>query len=139
MSSGAAMPLFARPSIAAAERADGCVLLRSAEPLQDHPATVVHSLRAWAASGPDHPLVAERDDGGRWRCCSYGAADAAATAIGQALLDRGLGSGLDAGEITDQGYVNQRQVIKNRSALIDLLYTQPPRRGVVVAGSSAPR
>jgi feruloyl-CoA synthase len=33
--------------------------------------------------------------------------------------------GLDAGEITDKGYVNQRQVLANRAALIELLYAQP--------------
>jgi hypothetical protein len=34
-------------------------------------------------------------------------------------------AGLDAGEITDKGYVNQRQVLANRAALIELLYAQP--------------
>jgi feruloyl-CoA synthase len=88
--------LFSPPRIEMTQRPDGCLLLRSAEPLRDHPATVVHSLRAWAAARPDHPLVAERGpDGpdGPWRTCSYGAADAAARAIGQALLERGLGPG----------------------------------------------
>ncbi len=85
------MPLFARPSIAGWERADGCVLLRSTDPLRDYPATVLHSVRAWAATDPDHPLVAERIAGGQWRTYSYGAAVAAAAAIGQALLERGLG------------------------------------------------
>jgi feruloyl-CoA synthase len=85
------MQLFARPSINGWVRADGCMLLRSTEPLRDHPPTVVHSLRAWAATDPDHLLVAERGAGGSWRACSYGAAVAAAGAIGQALLERGLG------------------------------------------------
>src|ERR1017187_6942963 len=93
MTAHADMPLFARPRIAAQERQDGCLLLRSADPLQDYPVTVVHSLRAWAASGPDHPLVAERSADGSWRTCSYGAAVAAAEAIGQALLEQGLGPG----------------------------------------------
>ena len=93
MTAHAEMSLFARPSIAAQERADGCLVLRSGDPLQDYPATVVHSLRAWAAAGPDHPLVAERSADGPWRSCSYGAAVAAAGAIGQALLERGLGPG----------------------------------------------
>jgi len=34
-------------------------------------------------------------------------------------------AGLDAGEITDKGYVNQRQVLANRAALVELLYAQP--------------
>jgi feruloyl-CoA synthase len=84
-------PLFAPPSIAADTTADGGLLLRSTQPLGDYPATVMHSVRAWAALDPGHPLVAERDPEGAWRTCSYGAAVAAADAIGQALLDRGLG------------------------------------------------
>jgi hypothetical protein len=34
-------------------------------------------------------------------------------------------AGLDAGEITDKGYVNQRKVLANRAALVELLYAQP--------------
>jgi feruloyl-CoA synthase len=86
-------PLFARPSIAMRHRADGCLLLRSADPLREYPVTVVHSFRAWAASGPDHVLVAERGADRSWRTCSYGAAAAAAESIGQALLEQGLGPG----------------------------------------------
>src|ERR1039457_1385719 len=93
MTAHADMPLFARPRIAAQDRKDGCLLLRSADPLEDYPVTVEHSLRAGAASGPDYPLAAERGADGSWRTCSYGAAVAAAEAIGQALLEQGLGSG----------------------------------------------
>ncbi len=69
------------------------VLLRSTEPLAGYPVTVMHSVRAWAAADPAHPMVAERAADGGWRRCSYGEAVAAADAIGQALLDRGLGPG----------------------------------------------
>ena len=41
---------------------------------------------------------------------------------------------LDAGEITDKGYVNQRQMLKNHSAIVELLYTEPLHAGVIVAG-----
>ena len=44
---------------------------------------------------------------------------------------------LDAGEMTDKGYVNQRQVLANRVALVELLYTEPVPAGVVVAGRTA--
>jgi feruloyl-CoA synthase len=95
MSTGATGPLFASPSIAAEAAGvnadDGSVVLRSTDPLGAYPTTVMHSVRAWAGVDPDHPLVAERGPGGAWRSCSYGAAVAAADAIGQALLDRGLG------------------------------------------------
>jgi feruloyl-CoA synthase len=43
---------------------------------------------------------------------------------------------LDAGELTDKGYINQRQVLKNRSTLVELLYRQPPADGVIVAGET---
>src|SRR5262249_24548409 len=71
---------------------DGSLLIRSAEPLAGYPVTVMDSVRAWAAADPAHPMVAERGPGG-WRTCTYGEAVAAAGAIGQALLDRGLGPG----------------------------------------------
>ncbi len=84
-------PLFAPPRvIAEAADSDGAIMLRSAEPLGEYPVSVVHSVREGARLSSDHPLVAERAGGG-WRTASYGAAVAAADAIGQALLDRGLG------------------------------------------------
>lgn len=39
---------------------------------------------------------------------------------------------IDAGEITDKGYVNQRATLERRHALIEALYAQPPGDGVVV-------
>ena len=44
---------------------------------------------------------------------------------------------LDAGEITDKGYVNQRRVLANRAALVELLYAEPVPAGVVVAERTA--
>jgi feruloyl-CoA synthase len=83
--------LFASPSIVTDTAADGAVMLRSAEPLGGYPATVLHSVRAWAEAAPDQLLVAERNQDGEWRGCTYGDAVAAAEAIGQGLLDQGLG------------------------------------------------
>ena len=31
---------------------------------------------------------------------------------------------IDAGEITDKGYINQRAVLDRRAALVDLLYSR---------------
>ena len=45
--------------------------------------------------------------------------------------------GLDVGEMTDKGYVNQRHVLTNRAALVELLYTEPVPAGVVVAERTA--
>ena len=39
---------------------------------------------------------------------------------------------IDAGEITDKGYVNQRATLERRKALVDALYANPPGEGVVV-------
>ncbi len=95
MDTGAAEPLFASPravvQAADGNAGDGSVVLRSADALGAYPATVMHSVRAWAETDPAHPLVAERGPAGAWRTCSYGEAVAAANGIGQGLLDRGLG------------------------------------------------
>jgi feruloyl-CoA synthase len=256
VTAGAETPLFSPPSIEMAQRADGCLMLRSADPLLAYPATVVHSLRASAASAPDHPLIrgpmvtpgyfgrpdltaaafdedgfyrsgdavefARRDDPnaglvfrgriaedfklatGTFVCvgavrtallsalpvlsdavitgeerdcvCALAWLNAAEArlllgadvpadgelvvhevlrqALAQGLADHNRAAGsaarierivvlarppdLDAGELTDKGYINQRQVLKNRSALIELLYRQPPPDGVVIAGNAAP-
>jgi len=39
---------------------------------------------------------------------------------------------IDAGEITDKGYVNQRATLERRQALVQALYAEPPGEGVVV-------
>ncbi len=47
---------------------------------------------------------------------------------------------LDAGEITGKGYVNQRRVLANRAALVELLYAEPDPEfpaGVVVTERTA--
>jgi feruloyl-CoA synthase len=41
---------------------------------------------------------------------------------------------IDAGEITDKGYVNQGAVLDRRDALVQALYANPPGAGVVVVG-----
>jgi len=88
---GVPLTLFASPCMNA-ERArhPGALVLRSAEPLGEYPVSVVHSVREHARLTPDHPVIAERAAGG-WRQVSYSQAVAAANAIGQGLLDRGLG------------------------------------------------
>ena len=44
---------------------------------------------------------------------------------------------LDAGEITDKGYVNQRKVLACRAGLVEMLYTDPVVAGVIVSGKRA--
>jgi feruloyl-CoA synthase len=38
---------------------------------------------------------------------------------------------IDANEITDKGYVNQRAVLERRRALVERLYTDPPAADVI--------
>ena len=42
---------------------------------------------------------------------------------------------LDAGEITDKGYVNQRKVLARRAGLVEMLYADPVPDGVILAGN----
>jgi feruloyl-CoA synthase len=60
METGIPEPLFAVPRVTAATDEDGALVIRSAEPLAGYPVTVMHSVRAWAAADPGHPMVAER-------------------------------------------------------------------------------
>jgi feruloyl-CoA synthase len=39
---------------------------------------------------------------------------------------------IDADEITDKGYINQRAVLERRAGLIDRLFTDPPAPDVIV-------
>ena len=39
---------------------------------------------------------------------------------------------IDAGEITDKGYLNQRAVLTQRAELVERLYADPPHPEVIV-------
>ena len=39
---------------------------------------------------------------------------------------------IDAGEITDKGYINQRATLERRASLVDQLYSEPPGEPVIV-------
>ena len=41
---------------------------------------------------------------------------------------------IDANEITDKGYINQRAVLQRRADLVERLYAEPPDRSVILAG-----
>ncbi len=43
---------------------------------------------------------------------------------------------MDAGEITDKGYVNQRAVLERRAELVELLYAEPAAERVITPSSS---
>ncbi len=83
--------LFATPQIAHERRADGCMILRSARHLDTVPRSIGVLLERWAVAAPDRIFLAEREASGSWRHLTYEAASRTANAIGQGLLDRGLG------------------------------------------------
>ncbi|GAA3776741.1 feruloyl-CoA synthase [Streptomyces phyllanthi] len=83
--------MFAIPDIEREDRPDGGALFRSRRPLAAYPTSVAAMLRDRAARDPGRPLIAERDAEDRWQTLGYGEVRARADAIGQALLDRGLG------------------------------------------------
>jgi feruloyl-CoA synthase len=80
---------FRPPRIESEHLPDGRLLLRSAEPLADHPVSVVHSFRAGSEAHPDRLLVAERV-GEEWARSTWGEVRAQADRLAQGLLDRGL-------------------------------------------------
>jgi len=44
---------------------------------------------------------------------------------------------IDAGEITDKGYINQRAVLERRAALVETLHAQPVGPAVITAGAAS--
>jgi len=69
---------------------DGTSILRCPHPLGDYPTAVTDKLLEWAERTPGATFIAERRDGEWYRVTYREAADAIA-AIGQSLIDRGLG------------------------------------------------
>ena len=154
METGIPEPLFAVPHVTAATDEDGALVIRSAEPLAGYPVTVMHGVRAWAAAeavkllGQEPRVEGELVTDETIRAelaralAGHNAAAGSAARI-ERLLVLARPAGLDAGEITDKGYVNQRQVLANRAALVELLYAEPEPEhpgfpaGVVVAERTA--
>ena len=60
-------------------------------PLEDYPLNLTDRLMEWSAKQPDKTLVAARDAEGEWERISYAQAEQKVLALGQALLDLGLG------------------------------------------------
>ena len=77
-------------------RADGALVLRSTEPLANHPPRLMDRLVHWAAQAPERSFVAQREKlasgagRGDWVHISYARMLERARAVGQALVDRGL-------------------------------------------------
>jgi feruloyl-CoA synthase len=62
-------------------------------------------------------------------------ADAGSAARVERVLILATPASLDAGEITDKGYLNQRRVLARRAALVDMLYADPVPPAVIEAES----
>lgn len=68
----------------------------------------------------------------RTRLTGYNAGQPGSSArIGRVLVITEPPS-IDAGEITDKGYVNQRATLERRQALVERLFAEPPDSDVLV-------
>jgi feruloyl-CoA synthase len=84
-------PRFAEAAVRVEPLPGGGMILRSPLALGQYPRALGVWLEAWAKRAPERLFLAERDGSGGWRRVGYAAALAGARAIGQALIDRGLG------------------------------------------------
>ena len=84
------LPTFAEPSVVREDTPDGRVLLRSTEPLREHPVSVVHDFRANAEAHPDRLLLAEPDPGWGWDHATWGEMRTVVDRLAQGLIERGL-------------------------------------------------
>ena len=84
---------FWAPEFDYEHRADGTILMRQKEPLQEYLPTLADYLDKWADQTPDQPWLARRDNGGDWIHIRYGEARHKARAIGASLHAMGLGAG----------------------------------------------
>jgi len=83
---------FAARDLAAEQRSDGSIILKTNIPLGPYPQQLSDYLRLWSDSDPDRKFLVERDPAGAWQSISYGQAAAAANSISQALIDLGISS-----------------------------------------------
>jgi feruloyl-CoA synthase len=91
-SGSVATALFAQPDIQVQHRADGAWILMSRTPLALCDPRLGALLERSAAGRPDVAFLCERDASGQWRQVTFAEAWQVARAIGQSLLDRGLGA-----------------------------------------------
>ncbi len=93
---------FAPAQVLSERRSDGTLLLRSPQRLAPYARAVGEWLVHWAAAAPERTFLAERA-GEAWRKLSYREALDAARRIGQALLERGLGTDRPVAILSDNG------------------------------------
>ncbi len=96
-------PRFADAAVGVENLPGGGMILRSPQTLQPYARCVGEWLERWARHAPGRTFLAERDRSGGWRKLSYGEAQEAAHAVGEALLDRGLGPQRPVMILSDNG------------------------------------
>ena len=82
---------FAPREVDVRYRADGSILMRSPIPLDGCERHICAYLERWARQTPEQTFLAKREADGEWRRLTYSEAWHRARAIGQALLEHGLG------------------------------------------------
>jgi len=75
-----------------AREAGGVIRMRSPHPLGDYPRCLTDRLAHWAKTRPERVCFAQRDAAGAWRSLSWAEVHERVQRVGQALLDRGLGT-----------------------------------------------
>lgn len=83
--------MFWQPEFEIETRPDGTILMRQKGELGDVPRALPDLLVHWAGKVPDRPYLAERDASGAWRTLSYADVLGQVRALGQGLLEAGLG------------------------------------------------
>ena len=79
------------PKVFSQHRPDGSYIIRSLYELGPMHRSIAHLLEERATQHPTRNLLAQRTPQGPWRTMTYGEANQRASAVAQALLDRGLG------------------------------------------------
>jgi feruloyl-CoA synthase len=95
--------LFAEADVIVESLPGGGMILRSPHALGTYPRSIGALLEGWARREPHRTFLAQRDAAGAWRRITYGEALAAARAIGEALLDRGLDAERPVMILSDNG------------------------------------
>jgi len=96
-------PRFAEAAVTVEPLPGGGMILRSPKALGPYERCIGEWLDAWTKRDPGRVFLAERAGAGGWRRLTYGAAWNSARAIGQALLDRGLGPERPVMILSDNG------------------------------------
>jgi feruloyl-CoA synthase len=97
----------------------------------------INGLKQIAGDGDDPARLIDADAVRmhvRERLAAYNAKQPGSSSQIRRVLIMSEPPSIDANEITDKGYINQRAVLERRVGLIDRLYADPPPQEVIVVG-----